>query len=91
MPTQDFGDYTVTTTDTPNGKTITTIPKPGTPAANRQDTIAKAQQALTANSAFLALASPTNPQVLLQVQRLTRETNALIRFLLDAFDDVSDT
>lgn len=51
----------------------------------------KAAQALTVNAAFLALSSPSNPQVVTQVQRLTRETNALIRLLLQQLDDTSDT
>lgn len=53
----------------------------------------KARAALTANATFLALASPTNPQVLAQVQRLTRETSAIIRLLIagDLLNDTSGT
>jgi hypothetical protein len=58
---------------------------------NRADLIAKVQAALDTNATFLALASPTNAQTLAQVQRLTRETNALIRFVLNAFDDTTGT
>ena len=36
MPTQDIGDYTVTTTITPNGKTETWVARPGTPSALAQ-------------------------------------------------------
>lgn len=51
----------------------------------------KARAALNANAIFLALAAPTNPQVVAQVQRLTRETNALIRLLIgnDLLDDTA--
>lgn len=51
----------------------------------------KANTALAANSTFLALASPTNPQTLTQVKALTRQTNAIIRLMVSALDDVSDT
>lgn len=51
----------------------------------------RAGAALAANAAFLANASPTNAQVLAQVQRLTRECSALIRVELRMFDDITDT
>lgn len=58
---------------------------------NRDAVIAKAKAALGANATFLALPSPTNAQVIAQVQRLTKEVNALIHDFLDDFTDVSDT
>lgn len=61
------------------------------PAGNEGVLRAKAAQALASNATFLAIASPTNAQTLAQVRLLTRETNALIRLLLGALDDVSDT
>jgi hypothetical protein len=58
------------------------------PEGNLGTLLVKARQALTSNDAFLALGAPTNAQVLTQVQRLTRESSALIRF---ALSDTSDT
>lgn len=58
---------------------------------NQTAILAKAEQALAVNAAFLALASPTNPQILLQVQRLTRENTGIIRLLLGRLEDTSDT
>lgn len=66
--------------------------KLGTPGANADAVRAKAAQALASNAAFLAIANPTNAQAVTQVQRLTREVNAIIRLLVtQQFDDVSDT
>lgn len=47
--------------------------------------------ALTANATFLALAAPTNAQVVAQVRTLTKECNALIRLAAALLADVSDT
>ncbi len=60
-------------------------------AANGDAVRAKASQALITNGTFLALASPTNAQTLAQVKALTKENNAIIRLLIGALDDVSDT
>lgn len=52
---------------------------------------ASAKAALTANANFLALASPTNAQVLLQVERLTKECSGIIRLLLQELDTTDGT
>lgn len=60
-------------------------------SSNRDAVVNRAQAALTANATFLALAAPTNAQTLAQVQRLTKENNALIRLALSLLSDISDT
>src|SRR5687768_12691247 len=58
-----------------------------TPEQEREQSLrSKAAGALQANATFLALASPTNAQTLAQVQRLTRQNNALIRLMLGLLD-----
>jgi len=70
---------------------FTTLTGQMTGSANAAVVHSRAQAALTANAAFLALASPTNAQVVAQVQRLTKECNALIRLTLSLLADISDT
>lgn len=55
-------------------------------AANSVTLQSRAAAALASNRTFLALASPTNAQVLAQVQALTKQNTALIRLLLNQFD-----
>lgn len=47
--------------------------------------------ALDANVAYLALATPTTAQQRTQIERLTRQTNALLRLALDDVDSTDGT
>ena len=82
----DTPEYQIVRTASAAGYTDEVIPKPGTAAAVRASLESKAIAALDANTAFLAIASPSNAQTLAQVRLLTRECNALIRVLLSRLD-----
>ena len=70
---------------------IITTWKVETEGTRRASLDVKAAQALVTNQAFLALSPPTNAQILAQVRALTRQTNGLLRILLNAYGDVNDT
>lgn len=46
----------------------------------------RADAAVAQNNTYLAIVTPTNPQVAAQVRLLTRECSALIRLLLNKLD-----
>lgn len=58
---------------------------------NMESVLTKITAALGSNSTFLALATPTNAQTLAQVKALTRQMNALMRFVGNKLDTLSDT
>jgi hypothetical protein len=59
--------------------------------SNQRALTQKARSALNANANFQALQSPTNAQVLAQVQSLTRQANLLIRLVVGQLDSTSGT
>lgn len=88
---QDADEYVIYGEDRPGVTTRRVVPRPGTAAANRDDIMRKAQQALTVNDNYLGVASPTNAQVAAQVKTLTRECSGVIRLLLGALDTTDGT
>lgn len=62
-----------------------------TAATNDLDLRSKAATALTNNTAYLGIGSPTNAQAVAQVSALTRQVNALIRLAIRALSDTSGT
>lgn len=56
---------------------------------NRTTIEGQALNALQANRDFLALATPTNAQVLAQVKALTRQNNGIIRLALNKLDGIN--
>lgn len=62
-----------------------------TTAVNQSTLQQKAQAALTTNTTYLAIGSPSNAQVATQVQALTKECSAVIRLLLNQLDSTSGT
>jgi hypothetical protein len=58
---------------------------------NRRALITKATNALTGNTTYLALASPTTAQNTAQVRALTRQVNALIRLTAKQLDTQNGT
>lgn len=58
---------------------------------NRRVLLAKVEQALQADLAYLALTNPTQADHAAQIKALTRQTVALIRLVGGLLDDVNGT
>lgn len=54
--------------------------------ANQRTVVTQALNAMANNRTFIALASPTNAEVVAQVKALSQQSNAIIRMLLGQFD-----
>lgn len=61
------------------------------PSVNGETIYSRAEAALAANAAFLALGTPTNAQNAAQLKAVTRQVNALIRLTLGQLGTTSDT
>jgi hypothetical protein len=67
------------------------VPDPTAADLNLADLKSKAANAIAGNIAALAVASPTNAQVVAQVKALTRQNDALIRVILGLLDSTDGT
>lgn len=62
-----------------------------TRSINKEALLSKAEQALSTNATFLAIASPTNAQTLAQVKALTKQINALIKLAVNDLNSQDGT
>ena len=66
-------------------------PTPSAASVNATTLIQRAAAALTANTTYLAIPAPSVAQATVQVGRLTRQVNALMRLQLAQTEDISNT
>lgn len=64
---------------------------PDPKGVNKLTLVDRATLGLATNNTFLAIANPTNAQILAQTRALTKEYSSVIRLLLDQLDDISGT
>lgn len=58
---------------------------------NRQSIVANAQAALAANATYQAIGAPSVAQNTAQIQSLTKQSNGIIRLLLNQLDSTTGT
>lgn len=58
---------------------------------NRRNLLSRIDSALAADLTYLALASPSTPQVVAQVERLTRQVVVLLRLVGERLNDTAGT
>lgn len=75
-------------TRTVNGGTVESRVKAGSDADRGQQLQVRLQQAIAANSTYIALASPTVAQNTAQLKAISRQVQALLRMRLGQFDSV---
>lgn len=76
---------------TPDGGQTWAPPAANSVLGNQQALYAKAAQAFTNNQTYLAIATPSQVQVVAQVAALTRQVNALIRLITEQLSDQTGT
>ena len=75
----DMANHTVVGGQLRRNGTVVVVAPDGPERSDRNGVSQAATAALAANSAFIALASPSNAQVIAQAKELSRQNNALIR------------
>lgn len=90
--TPDPARGVIVTTTTDLKGVVTVVEDPMPPEQVNADALTKkAQTALTANATYLAISSPSAAQVAAQVNSLTKQSNALIRLLVNKLDATTGT
>lgn len=89
--TMTDGSTVQTVTYTDGSKSITYVPFAGTLIANTSILLAKAPVAFANNAAYLAIAAPTAAQAIIQVEKLTRQVNVIIKLTQGLLADTAGT
>ena len=96
----DVSNVVITTVgeDPDTGETVTIVDDieteriaPPPERVVQRDLQAKSRAAIEKNKTFLAITTPTNAEAVAQIKLLTRENTALIKLLLNHFEDSAGT